>query len=75
MGVSCPNCGSKSVDLKVKKTMYNETAQYYECSFCRMPFIACKHLEKSKSGQDLAGNAEPMSLRLYCIWLRNDEEQ
>lgn len=46
MSVSCPNCGSKSVDLKVKKTMYSEIMRYYECSFCRMPFIACRHLQK-----------------------------
>lgn len=49
MSVSCPNCGSKSVDLKVKKTMYSEIVKYYECSFCRMLFIVCKHLEKINS--------------------------
>ncbi|MCX6814457.1 MAG: hypothetical protein NTY20_02305 [Candidatus Aenigmarchaeota archaeon] len=46
MSVSCPNCGSKSADLKAKKTMYSEIVQYYECNFCKMLFIACKHLEK-----------------------------
>jgi formate dehydrogenase maturation protein FdhE len=46
MSVSCPTCGSKSVDSKAKKTMYNEIVQYYECSFCRIPFIACRHLGK-----------------------------
>ena len=55
MSVSCPNCGSKSIDSKVKRTMYNEIVQYYECSFCRILFMTRMHIGKNKLHGHLAG--------------------